>query len=77
MLGYIILTFDKKPMLQLSFFLSVVRCEFQCRSSCSIISKYLTWNEGLIFLTTDAKIEIFSSDFIFGFKYQKFSFASI
>ena len=49
MLGYIILTFDKKPMLQLSFFLSVVRCEFQCRSSCSIISKYLTWNEGLIF----------------------------
>ena len=36
-------------MLRLSFFLSFLRCEFQCRSSCSIIPKYLTWDEGLIF----------------------------
>ena len=36
-------------MLQLSFFLSFVRCESQCRSSCSIIPKDLTSEEGLIF----------------------------
>ena len=37
-------------MLWLSCFLSFVRCEFQCKSSCSIIPKYLTYcDEGLIF----------------------------
>ena len=36
-------------MLRLSCFLSFVRCEFQCKSSCSIIPKYLTCDEVLIF----------------------------
>ena len=36
-------------MLWLSCFLSFVRCKFQCKSSCSIIPKYLTCDEGLIF----------------------------
>ena len=36
-------------MLRLSCFPSFVRCELQCRSSRSIIPKYLTWDEALMF----------------------------
>ena len=36
-------------MLRLIFFPSFVRRDFQCISSCSIIPKYLTWDEALIF----------------------------
>ena len=43
------LTFNNRPTLQLNFFLSFIRCESQCKSSCSIIPKYLTWDDGLIF----------------------------
>ena len=47
---YIIyLTFDNKPMLQLSFYPSFIRCKFQCRTSCRIIPNYFTWDEGLTF----------------------------
>ena len=56
---------DNRPMLQLSFLTSFVRCEFQCRSSCSMIPKNLTWVEVFLsFLSTSVKIEIFMKNFV-------------
>ena len=48
--------FDNRPTLRLSLFPRFDRYLFQCKSSCSISPKYLTWFVGLIFWSLSRKL---------------------
>ena len=55
-LGTLCLIFDSRPTLRLSFFPRFYKYLFQCKCSCSITPKYLTWFVGLIFLPLSRKL---------------------